>query len=120
VNEWGFEKKEDYPWKRESNKYDRHSVHFAAIRQRDDQVVGTVRIILDTGKTFPIEEHCTITADLSHLDRRKLGEISRLAVTKEYRRRIEDKVIFNEAPGSKVKQIPVPDASGGASTTTSS
>src|SRR5690242_16009495 len=86
--EWGFERDEDCPQdefgKLEKDGFDEHSVHFAAIRKNDGGVIGTIRVVLDSEKGFPIEEHCQIDMDMSRVDRRKLGEISRLAVSKQY------------------------------------
>jgi N-acyl amino acid synthase of PEP-CTERM/exosortase system len=92
--EWGFEKPEDHPEGIEYDEYDKHSVHFAATRN-SDHLIGTIRLILNDEKGFPIEKHCKIDEDLSRLDRNKLAEISRLAISKEYLRRAEDRIIFN-------------------------
>lgn len=89
--EWGFERPEDHPKGVETDEYDEHSIHFAALR--DGQLVGTVRMILNSEKGFPIEKHCKIDVDLSTLDRDKICELSRLAISKEYRRRAEDALI---------------------------
>ena len=95
-DEWGFEKPEDYPTGLESDNFDEHSSHFAAIEKKDSgQLIGTVRIILHSPLGFPIEHHCTIDADLSGIDRKRIGEISRFAVSKEYRRRLADRIMFD-------------------------
>lgn len=98
IEEWGFEKPEDHPYGTERDVYDDESVHFVALRSADQQVIGTIRIILDSEKGFPIEKHFVIDAsardELSAHDRRGFAEISRLAVSNEYRRRAIDKIIF--------------------------
>lgn len=92
--ERGFEKPEDHPGGVERDCYDDHSVHFAAING-DSGVVGTARIILDSTDGFPIEKHCTIDAGRLPAERSKLAEISRLAVSRDYRRRAEDHFIYD-------------------------
>jgi N-acyl amino acid synthase of PEP-CTERM/exosortase system len=52
-------------------------------------------MIINSGKGFPIEKHCRIDRDLSVLDKDRFGEISRLAISKDYRKRATDSVYFN-------------------------
>jgi len=94
--EWGFEKPVDYPGGLEFDEFDNHSVHFVA--EKDGLIIGTVRIILNSEKGFPIKRHCKIDVDLSHLKKDKIGEISRLAISKEYRRRAEDRFLYEGIP----------------------
>lgn len=91
--EWGFERPEDHEGGIEKDEYDDHSLHFVALDETK-QLIGTIRIILNSEKGFPIEKHCKIDADLSRVDRNRACEISRLAVCKEYRRRAEDRYIY--------------------------
>ncbi len=86
--EKGFEKPEDHPGGIEFDDFDRNSRHFLAASE--DRVIGTARLILSSEKDFPVEKHCRIETDLSLLDRSRLGEISRLAVSKEYGRVSKD------------------------------
>ncbi len=95
VEEWGFEKKEDHPGGIEKDEFDDHSVHFVVRRRGEERIIGTIRMICCSDKGFPIEKHCTIEADLSAFDRNRFGEISRLAVSKDYRRRATDSVYFD-------------------------
>ena len=98
-DEWGFEKPEDHPRGIEKDAFDAHSVHFAAIRKDTQQLVGTSRIILHSKSGFPIEEHCRINDDILKSNKVHWGEISRLAVSKEFRRRAADDSIHkNEDP----------------------
>ncbi|TWJ17330.1 PEP-CTERM/exosortase system-associated acyltransferase [Geobacter argillaceus] len=94
-DEWGFERPEDHSGRREVDKYDPFSSHFGAIRKDSGQLIGTIRVIGFSDQGFPIEEHSTFSVDLSYLDRAKVGEISRLAVSKEYRRRLADKIMLD-------------------------
>jgi N-acyl amino acid synthase of PEP-CTERM/exosortase system len=102
-DEWGFEKPEDHPGGLEFDVFDSSSRHFISLNERW-QIIGTVRIILNSEKGFPIENHCTIDADLTHLNRDKIGEISRLAVSKEFRKRFEDRFIYDGTPESVQEQ----------------
>ncbi len=95
-DEWGFEKPQDHPGGLEFDEYDAHSVHIGAFLKENGLLVGTVRIILDSELGFPIEKHCIIDADMSCVERQRIGEISRLAVSKEYRRRVFDKLLYND------------------------
>lgn len=93
-DEWGFERPQDHPGGIEFDIYDSSAVHFVSLNEMW-QVIGTVRIILHSDKGFPLEKHCKIDADLSRLNRQKIGEISRLAVSKEFRKRSEDRFIYD-------------------------
>jgi N-acyl amino acid synthase of PEP-CTERM/exosortase system len=95
--EWGFEKPEDHhPGGLEYDEYDSHSVHVVALLKESLEIIGTIRIILDSELGFPIEKHCSFDADLSYIDRTRVAEISRLAVSKEYRKRAVDKLIYDD------------------------
>ena len=91
--EWGFEKPEKYPNRQETDEFDKHSVHFAAI---DDsgKTVGTVRLILFSPDGFPLEKHCDIDISGEGVRGEDTAEVSRLIISKDYRKRIEDKYIY--------------------------
>lgn len=97
--EWGFEKPEDYPGGLETDEFDKYSLHFAAVLKDTNQLIGTVRIILNSEKGFPLERHCKIDVNLTGFNRDKIGEISRLAISKEYHRRLEDRFIYKDIAG---------------------
>jgi len=93
--ELGFENPEAFPEGEESDEYDAHSV-FALLRHRESgRSAGCVRLILadvDPQLRFPFELVCENHLDLSRYDpsaipRRSIGEISRLAVHQNFRRR---------------------------------
>lgn len=89
VQEFGFERAEDHPGGLETDDYENESVHFACLNE-SDSVVGTIRLVMDSKKGFPIE-HATPTSFVGEKpDRSKIGEISRLTVSKDLRRRKED------------------------------
>jgi N-acyl amino acid synthase of PEP-CTERM/exosortase system len=77
----GFLPPERYPSGIETDEFDQHSMHFAAL-DGFGRVVGTVRVVLDSKEGLPLDRHLPREGDL-HLHgvpRRRLGEISRLAV----------------------------------------
>lgn len=95
IEEWGFEDPEDHPTGIEKDLFDDTSVHFIAMREADKSVIGTVRVIYNSAFGFPMEKHSKITSDLTGYDRNLFGEISRLAVSKEYRKRATDRGIYD-------------------------
>lgn len=81
---------------REVDEFDRHSVHCLLRRRGSGAPVGCTRLILarpdDPGYPLPFESACRETLDRSladpqRLPRRSLGEVSRLAVMRDFRRR---------------------------------
>ena len=97
VNEWGFEKPEDHPYGLEKDLHDAHSRHFYACADSNvNNVIGTARMILPSDTRFPIQEHFVIDDRLHDEPGLKVAEISRLAISKDFRRRAIDHVIFNK------------------------
>ena len=97
VNEWGFEKPEDHhPDGLEMDEYDGHSRHIYACSRNSDEVIGTARIILGSEQPFPIERHFDVSAFPVGDRRSQAAEISRLAISKNFRRRAIDRTIFGE------------------------
>lgn len=96
VDELKFERAEDFPDGRESDQYDPRSI-IVLLRHRDtQQCVGCVRLIVadpqDVSKPFPFElaaaDQITMRSELfRQTPRRRIGEVSRLAVTGALRRR---------------------------------
>lgn len=94
-DEWGFENPEDHPGGVEIDEFDEYSSHFAVIRKDNDEMIGTTRIIFSSDRGFPLEGHAEIDQGaLDGVNRSLVGEVSRLAVSKDYRRRYVDKVMF--------------------------
>jgi N-acyl amino acid synthase of PEP-CTERM/exosortase system len=93
--ERGFERPEDHPGGLERDRFDAVAVHFLC-EHRDGFPVGTVRLIPPNPLGYPLEEHCELSIDTAQLPRDRLGEISRLAITRQFQRRREDP--FNPAP----------------------
>ena len=89
VSEFGFERKEDHPSGLEEDIYDPHSVELAAIEQIDAEtqnVIGTIRLILHSEHGFPIENATPIDFKEKKPPIDRIAEISRLAISKKYRR----------------------------------
>lgn len=91
--EWGFEKPEHHPGEIETDIFDKNAVHFIA-ESGEGNIVGTIRLILNSAEGFPLEKYCQININKNKLPKENLAEISRLAISKEYRRRTEDKYIY--------------------------
>ncbi|MDY6971735.1 MAG: PEP-CTERM/exosortase system-associated acyltransferase [Thermodesulfobacteriota bacterium] len=90
VEEFGFERPEDHPGGIETDAYEPYSIHFAALNE-NQEIIGTLRLVLNSEKGFPIEHavrRINFIGKRPHPDR--IAEISRLAVSKDYRRRKED------------------------------
>ena len=90
-HETKFLDSDEYPEGIEKDKYDDHSFHFAAL-DSDNNVVGTLRLILDSEHGFPLEEHSVpdMTGRKFIFQEGKLAEISRLTVSRSWRRRKND------------------------------
>ncbi len=89
--ECGFINEEDYPNGLEMDEYDKQAVHFAAFNT-DEEIVGTLRLILPGKMNFPIEKHCPqIKIDKNLIPGSiTFAEISRLVISKKLRRRKND------------------------------
>ncbi len=82
---------DDYSGQEEIDQFDAHSKHFGAYNL-DDDIIGTVRLVCHSEQGYPLHEHCTVSMEPDQMpeDPTKLAEISRLAVSKKYRRRAGD------------------------------
>lgn len=80
----------------ETDSHDAHAIHLLIRARRTRQYIATMRIVrpnlaLDDS-TLPFEDVCqgrgrALTVDTMRLDRSRVGELSRLAVLKHFRRR---------------------------------
>lgn len=95
-----FEESDKYHPKRESDDFDEYSAHALLVHRPSESIVGTVRLILPRAgqpdALFPMEEHCGIhlggktLSNGSPLPRASMAEISRFAISKEFKKRIMD------------------------------
>jgi N-acyl amino acid synthase of PEP-CTERM/exosortase system len=107
VNEWGFEVPEDHPGGLEQDEYDQHSIHFYVSPRHSDDVIGAARVILGSERPLPIERHFDISQLPPGVRREQVAEISRLAVSKEFRCRAIDHAIFGEPAAAKSLHSPM-------------
>ena len=91
--EWNFEKPEKYPDRQETDEFDNNAVHFAAL-DNTGKTVGTVRLILFSPEGFPLEKYCDIKNSGDGIRGEDTAEISRLLISRDYRKRTEDKYIY--------------------------
>ena len=89
--ECGFLPEKNYPNKQEKDAYDSHSEHFCAYNSREE-LVGYVRLVhADEENRFPFQHHRLSLFDAVDLPPAKeSGEISRLIISQNYRRRRGD------------------------------
>lgn len=89
--ECGFLPAADYPNQQERDAYDVHSEHFCAYNVREE-LVGYVRLVrADDQSTFPFQHHRLNLFDSADLPpAEESGEISRLIINHNYRRRRGD------------------------------
>lgn len=79
----------------ERDEYDEHSVHILATHRSGDPA-GTARLVLPSPLGFPMMRHCTFAGHYAFLNEPRhpalagFAEISRLAVSKAFRRREGD------------------------------
>lgn len=101
--ETGFERKQDckvfyengHEVYLETDTYDCRSDHYLVRHRRSGLYAATVRLVLpdpdNLQAPFPIEEHCVLETPITNpAIRRHLAEISRFAVSKEFKRRQDE------------------------------
>jgi N-acyl amino acid synthase of PEP-CTERM/exosortase system len=93
--EWGFEDPANYPDGMERNEYDEKAEHFFIQEKYDGSIIGSARIILPSELGYPMTKFCTIDPIMYEIasggaKNMKIGEVSRLAISKDFRKRIED------------------------------
>lgn len=89
VVERGFERPEDHPGGIEQDRFDAVALHILC-EHREGSPIGTVRLIPPSTLGYPLEEHCKVSIDTTRLPRDRLGEVSRLAITRRFQRRRDD------------------------------
>jgi N-acyl amino acid synthase of PEP-CTERM/exosortase system len=95
IVETGFERCEDHPDGIERDAFDERSDHYLLRHRASGFYAATARMILPDLSAplapFPIERHCPFYDGLAIRDpeaRRRLGELSRFAVSKAFKKRI--------------------------------
>ena len=99
-----FLNEEDYPNEKETDKFDPYSLHF--VSEDPLGVIGTTRLVLDSPYGFPLEERCkdSLNLDFSKLNKSKVAEISRLAISSIYRRRKDDGLYYSPDCADAVRE----------------
>lgn len=98
-----FIKEEHLVDNKEQDKYDEFAVHFLA--QDKYGIIGAVRLIFDSPAGFPVEEHYKeeLSFNKDSISRSKIAEISRLVITKDYRRRRDDGLYYTPELNEKTE-----------------
>jgi N-acyl amino acid synthase of PEP-CTERM/exosortase system len=98
--ERNFLSMENYPDGIEQDKYDDYSLHFGSF-DGEGELVGSARLVLRGPLGFPMFDHCTIDPEWqTKIDGiPSLVEISRLVVSRRYRRRVNDGYYGIQHPG---------------------
>jgi len=76
----------------EYDKYDAYSLHFIAL-DKEDNICGNIRLIHNSPIGYPTEKK--VNFDKSQFQRDKLGEFSRIMISKKYRNMQTSKAIIN-------------------------
>ncbi len=89
--ECGFLDPKEYQDELESDEYDKDAAHFTAYNL-ENKLVGSLRLVHPPlSQTFPFENHCyKLFENVVRPPREESGEVSRLVVRKNYRRRLGD------------------------------
>ena len=98
--ECGFINEEQYPDGLEIDEYDKQSLHFAAIDSEGD-VVGTTRLILTDHRLSPLEKYCPHVPVNRNVQPGRYAEISRLAISKNLRKKASLRLSFKSRSGKK-------------------
>ena len=95
--EKGYEDASAFPDERETDRHDRRSVHGIVRHKKTGITAATVRLVLpdreNPDSPFPIEQNCQASMESSRevlrvIPRNFLAEISRFAVSKDFKRRV--------------------------------
>lgn len=114
--ERGFLPCGDYPDGLETDAYDAHSLHFLARHLRGEPA-GTARLVLHSPLGLPMTPHCELNAgfaflvDPQHPRGHRYAEISRLAVSRDFRRRQSDTFYGGPPRTNRAPPGPLPPAS---------
>ena len=85
-----FLRAEEHPTESESDHFDAASEHFSAY-DRHQQIAGSVRLVNNSPEHgYPFQSHCPVFPDVWLPPNEEAQEISRLVVSKQYRRRQGD------------------------------
>jgi N-acyl amino acid synthase of PEP-CTERM/exosortase system len=99
--ERGFLPACDYLDGLESDEFDAHSLHFGVCNTAGE-LVATARLVQASHMGFPMQRHCVLFDEMvGDIHEKNVVEISRLAVSRNYRRRKDDGLYgLRNPPGS--------------------
>ncbi|WP_200763932.1 GNAT family N-acyltransferase [Nitrosophilus alvini] len=83
----------DFPDKKERDKYDEYAIQFAALDE-NDEVCACVRLIHHSPIGYPTENNLEFDKEKYKFDREKLCEVSRIFIDKKYRNMKDTKVLM--------------------------
>jgi N-acyl amino acid synthase of PEP-CTERM/exosortase system len=105
ARECRFISADDYPEGMERDAYDEHAVHFGAFDE-EGQIIGAVRLILPSSEKFLIEERCGDLPFDDGLPSRHLhAEISRLTISKSFRRLLAPNNAHEDKTGAYIRKV---------------
>lgn len=105
AKECRFISPDDYPAGMETDAFDKHSVHFGAFDD-EGRIVGAVRLILPSSGKFLIEAQCGALPFGAGLPPRgKHAEISRLTISKAFRRSLTPRNISDEKSSFYIRKV---------------
>ncbi|MFI3221226.1 MAG: PEP-CTERM/exosortase system-associated acyltransferase [Methylococcales bacterium] len=99
-----FENPERHTDGLEYDEYDEHSCHYLIRHRATDSYMATTRLILPNRHPFPIEANSQIDTKLvKNINRANLAELSRFCVSKQFRRRANERdlIITNDTDESR-------------------
>lgn len=100
-----FENPEEHPDGLETDEYDQYSCHYLIRHRETGLYMATTRLILPNSGIFPMEANSEIdnTAFLRHVNRNHLAELSRFCVSKQFRRRANERdlIVTNDTDESR-------------------
>jgi N-acyl amino acid synthase of PEP-CTERM/exosortase system len=86
-----YESTEKFPSSLEIDPYDEHSIHCLLKHRQSDSYIGCIRLVFPNLKNLehciPLTKVCKLDLDLKQLPANTFGEVSRLAVRGQFRRR---------------------------------
>lgn len=100
--ERGFLPAGNYPDQLETDSFDAHSIHVAAIDERGS-VAATARVVLPHSTGLPLLRYCTVYPLVTALDEAgtKVVEVSRVSISRLYPQRPGDVMLFGpQVPGT--------------------
>lgn len=102
--ERGFLDPSDYPDGRESDAFDRYAIHVIGRHRFEGMAAATTRLVPPSQLGFPLARHCRLEPSMAFLtmtdapQARGFAEISRVAVSKRFRRRAGDHPLWGGPP----------------------